>query len=86
MRGRDLDRVLHLALGEARMGADALDGDGGAVGGERLVLDGAGALAVHGVAEVGAELLQIDLVDAAADLLVRREQDLDRAVLDRPGC
>ena len=38
--------------------------------------------AVHGVGEVGAELFQIDLVDAAADLLVGREQDLDGAVLD----
>ena len=27
--------------------------------------------AVHRVGEVGAELLQVDLVDAAADLLVR---------------
>jgi hypothetical protein len=26
---RDLDRVLHLALGETGMGRDALDGDGG---------------------------------------------------------
>ncbi len=42
----------------------------------------AGALAVHRVGEIGAELFQVDLVDAAADLLVRREQDFDRAVLD----
>ena len=42
----------------------------------------AGAFAVHRVGELGAELFQVDLVDAAADLLVRREQDLDRAVLD----
>ena len=42
----------------------------------------AGAFAVHRVGEVGAELLQIHLVDAAADLLVGREQDLDGAVLD----
>ena len=80
--GRDLDRVLHLALGEAGMGADALDGDGGAVGGEGLVLDIPGGFAVHRVGEIGAELFQVDLVDAAADLLVGREQDLDRAVLD----
>ena len=79
---RDLDRVLHLALGKAGMGADALDGDGGAVGGKRLVLDIPGGFAVHRIGEVGAELFQIDLVDAAADLFVGREQDLDRAVLD----
>ena len=38
--------------------------------------------AVHRVGEVGAELFQIDLVDAAADFLVGGEQDLDGAVLD----
>ena len=80
--GRDLDRVLHLAFGKAGMGRDALDGDGGAVGGKGLVLDIPGGFAVHRVGEVGAELLQVDLVDAAADLLVGREQDLDGAVLD----
>ena len=53
-----------------------------AVGRKGLVLEGAGRLAVHGVGEVGPELFEIDLVDAAADLLVRREQDLDRAVPD----
>ena len=80
--GGDLDRVLHLALGEARMGRDALDGDGGAVGRKGLVLDIAGGFAVHRIGEVGAELFQVDLVDAAADLFVGREQDLDGAVLD----
>ncbi len=45
-------------------------------------LDVTCGLAVHGIAEIGAELVQVDLVDAVADLLVRREQDLDRAVLD----
>ena len=80
--GRDLDRVLHLALGKAGMGADALDGDRGAVGRESLVLDIAGGFAVHRIGEIGAELLQVGLVDAAADLFVGREQDLDGAVLD----
>ena len=78
----DLDRVLHLAFGKAGMGADALDGDGGGIGGEGLVLDIAGGLAVDGVGKIGAELLQVDLVDAAADLLIGGEQDLDGAVLD----
>ena len=41
-----------------------------------------GAFAVDRIGEVGAELLQVGLVDAAADFLVGREQDLDRAVLD----
>ena len=80
--GGDLDRVLHLALGKAGMGADAFDGDGGAVGRKRLVLDIACGFAVDRIGEVGAELFQVGLVDAAADLFVRREQDLYGAVLD----
>ena len=64
------------------MGADAFDGNGGGIGGECLVLDIAGSLAVDGVGKIGAEFLQIDLVDAAADLLVGREQDLDGAMFD----
>ena len=80
--GSDLDRVLHLALGKARMGRDALDGDGGAVGREGFVLDIPRGFAVHRIGEVGAELLQVDLVDAAADFLIGGEQDLDRAMLD----
>ncbi len=78
----DLDRVLHPALGEAGMGADALDGDDSSIRREGLVLQVAGALAVDGVGEIRRELFQVDLVDAAADFLVRREQDLDGAVLD----
>ena len=42
----DLDRVLHFALGKAGMGTDALDGDGGAIGGETFVLDIPGGFAV----------------------------------------
>ena len=84
--GGDLDRVLHLALGKAGMGRDALDGDGGAVGRKGLVLDIARGFAVHRIGEVGAELFQVGLVDAAADLLVGREQDLDGAVLDLGMC
>src|SRR4029077_18851591 len=45
----DLDGVLHLALGEAGMGRDAFDGDSGAVGRKRLVLDMAGGLAAGGI-------------------------------------
>ncbi len=80
--GGDLDRVLHLALGKTGMGADAFDGDGGAIGRKGLVLDISCGLAVDRIGKVGAELFQVGLVDAAADLFVRREQDFDRAVLD----
>lgn len=69
-RGCDLDRVLHPALGKARMRADALDDDGGTVGGKGFVLDMAGAFTVHRVGEFRAELPQVDLVDAAADFLI----------------
>ncbi len=39
-------------------------------------------LAVHRIGEVGTEFLQVDLVDAAPDFLIGREQDLDRPVPD----
>src|SRR5262249_18562349 len=80
--GRDLDGMLHFSLGKSRVSADALDRDGSAVGGKRLVLDMSGAFAVDGVAEIRAELFQVDLVDPAADLFVRCEEDFDGAVLD----
>src|SRR5450631_4281241 len=65
----DLDGMLHLALGKTGMGADALDRDGGAIGGEGFVLDMSGGLAVHRVGEFGAQFLDVDLVDATADFL-----------------
>src|SRR5262245_9284465 len=74
--GCDLYRVLHFAFGEARMRTHTFDRDRDAIGRERLVLDRAGGLAVDRVSEIGAEFFQIDLVDAAPDLLVRSEQDL----------
>ena len=64
------------------MGADPFDGEGGGVGREGLVLDVPRGFAIDGVGEIGAELFQVDLVDAAADFFVGREQDLDGAVLD----
>ena len=79
---RDLDGVFHLALGIAGMGADAFDGDHGTVGRERLVLDMPRGFAVDRIGKIRAELAEIGLVDAAADLFVGCEQDLDRAVLD----
>src|SRR5262245_61545260 len=72
----NLDRVLDLALGKAWMGADAADCDRRLVGREGLVLQIAGALAVHRVAEVRAEFLEVDAIDSVADFLVGREQDL----------
>src|ERR1700733_14924388 len=80
--GGDLDRVFHLALGKTGMGRDTLDGDNGPVRRESFILDLAGAFAVDRIGEIGTEFFQVRLVDAAADFLVRREQDLDGAVLD----
>jgi hypothetical protein len=67
---------------QVSFGRDAFDGDGGAVGREGLVLDIAGGLAVDRVGEIGAELFDVGLVDAAADFFVRREQNLDGAMFD----
>lgn len=77
-----LDGVFHSVLGETRMDRHARDDNIDAVGREGLILDMAGGLAIHRIGIIGAELLQVDLVDAAADLFVRRKEDLDRSVLD----
>ena len=42
----------------------------------------AGHFAVDGIGEIGAEFFQVGLVDAAPDLFIRGEQDLDGAVFD----
>ena len=78
----DLDGVLHLSLGEAGMDGDALNGDLDAIGREGLILDMAGCFAVDRIGELCAELFEIDLVDAAADFLIGREEDLDRPMPD----
>ena len=72
--------VDHAALGDRRVDVDAADRHDGQVGGERLAVDLARAAAVERVADHGAEFLQIDVIDAVADLLVAGEADADRAV------
>ena len=57
------------------MDADAAEGDRQLDGGERLVLDLADLGSVERVGEVGAEALEVEVVGAVADLLVRRETD-----------
>ena len=81
-RRGDLDGILHAALGIACVDGDAADRDLDAVGGEGFGLDRSGRASVHGVADIGAELCKVDLVDPAADLLVGGEQQPDRAVAD----
>ena len=59
-----------------------LDADPHLGGGERLVVDPADLAAVERVSEVGAEPFDVEVVDAASDLLVDGEADADRRVLD----
>src|SRR4051812_13764831 len=73
----DSDGVLHLDFGKARMRADALNGDGDAIGRKRLVLDIARGLAVDGIGEIGSKLRKVDLVHPRAVFSVRGEQDLN---------
>lgn len=47
-----------------------------------FILDGAGGLAIERIGEAGAQLFEIDLVDAATDFLVGGEQQTDLAVAD----
>src|SRR5579884_292623 len=80
--GRDLDRVHELSLRPPGMDRTAVDAQAHLRAGERLRLQLAGGRAVDGVARSGAEALDGEVHDAAADLLVRVERDLHGAVRD----
>ena len=66
------------------MNVDAANRHHGQIGGERLAVDLALAAAVERVTDDGAELLQIDVIDAVADLLIASETNADRAVRQLP--
>ena len=87
-RGEDVaervDRVDHHALGRAGMRAHAAERDRREPRAPRLVVDLAERVAVDRVGIRRAERRDVEAVHARADLLVRRERDLDRAVRDRP--
>ena len=69
----ELDRVHELALGAAGMDADAGERDLELDRRERLVLDLADDRPVDRVGEVRAEVLEVEVVGAVADLLVDGE-------------
>ena len=76
--GRHPHGVGHPALGDRGMDVHAADGHFGQVGREGLHVDHVGPLAVERVAGHGADLRQIEMIDAAADLLVAGEAEPDR--------
>ncbi len=58
------------------------DGHPGQVGRERLDVDFVAPLAVERVTDVGAQLGQVDVIDAVADFLIAGEADPQQSVLD----
>ena len=72
--------VYHLALGGAGVDAQAGDLHGGRGGVEVFVLQLAQEAAVHGIGEVAAKALYVEVVGAGADLLIGGEAQLDGAV------
>ena len=89
-RAKDLDRIDDHPLADARVGVDPGDGDDGEIGGKRLGVDFPRAEAVEGVADDGADTPDVEMLRAAADLLVAGEDKPDRAVqhlaaLHEPG-
>ena len=80
--GGELDRVDELSLGRAGMGRAAADRHGHLRRVERLGLDLAQLGAVERVGVAGAEALDVEVVSSARDLLVDREADADRRVLE----
>ena len=78
--GGNPDGVRHASLADRRVDVHAVDGDNRQVGRKRLDVDLAAAVAVERVANRRADLLQIELIDAVADLLVAGEADSHRAM------
>ena len=70
-----LERVHQSPLCRARMDADPLDRELELVRGERLGLDLADPRPVERVCEVGAEVVEVEMIRSLADLLVHRERD-----------
>lgn len=60
------------------MNVDAADGDDGQVRGKGLAIDFSLAAAVQRICHLRPEFLQVDVVDAVADLLVARETNAHR--------
>ena len=75
-----LDRGDHLVLGVAGMDVATHEGHDGAVGAEGLVFDLAALAAVHGVGNDGAELFDVEVLDALADFFIGGEGDLHQTV------
>ena len=75
---RELDRVDHPAFRVAGVRVEAVERDRDRVGGERFHLELAPMAAVHRVGAARAEARDVEMLRAAADLLVRREPDSDR--------
>ena len=74
--------VDHRVLGRAGVDAQAVDDNLSSAGVEVFILQLAQLAAVDGVGKVCAKALDVKVVCAAADLLVRGKADLDGAVLD----
>ena len=73
-RRRQPDRVDHPPLRVSGMGVEAAEGHGHRVRREALVFELAAAAAVERVGADGAEPCDVEVIGAAADLLVRRER------------
>lgn len=80
------DRILHLALGIARVDAAAVEDDCRVGRIEVLVLQAAEFAAVDRVSEIRAERLDVEAVRAAACLLIRCETQANLAVPDFRMC
>lgn len=74
--------VDHFVLGGAGMDDDASDGHAGLRGVEGLVGEGVASVAVNGVGEVGAVLVQVPEFGAVADFLIGAEADHHFAVFE----
>ena len=79
----DLERVDQLAFGIAGMRRDAIEMDRCAIGTEGLVFVTTELTAIDGIAVIGSEFFDVNLIDSAANLFVRGKEDADIAVRDR---
>lgn len=80
---REIQRgIFHLVLGGSGMGVDSVNRNISGCGVEVFALDTADLAAVDSIGKIGVEARKIEVIRAAANLLIGSETDAQRTVAD----